>query len=83
MAKTLTDDEIINLLKNKCKAAGGQKPWADANDLSTAYVSDVIHRRRNPGATICKALGYQRVRTYSYIPDAWEQPNEDTWKDDK
>ena len=73
MAKKLDEDALRKLLKAKCTAAGGQAKWATTNSVSPAYVSDVLSGRRDPGESICRALGYKRQ--VHYIPDAWD----DAW----
>lgn len=58
---------VRKLLAKACeahRAIGGQKAWAKINGLSAAYVSDVLNGRREPGETICKALGIERVISY-------------------
>lgn len=56
--------EIYAEIRKSCDAAGGQSRWAEQHDLSPAYVSDVLHGRRDPGPKILAALGYVRRVTY-------------------
>lgn len=77
MPKTLDIWELRSLLREACKSAGGQKTWAETNHVSPQYVSDVLKGRRDPGSSICEALGYRK--RVEYVPDAWT--NTDT-KDD-
>lgn len=51
-------------LAKACYAAGGQSKWAAVNDVSAAYVSDVIAGQREPGEKILKALKMERVTYY-------------------
>lgn len=55
----LTNKDVRTLLMEACARSGGQKPWADANDVSPQYVSDVINGRREPGKAIASALGLE------------------------
>ncbi|WP_158871485.1 helix-turn-helix transcriptional regulator [Antarcticirhabdus aurantiaca] len=57
----LRPDDVVRLLHEVCREAGSQKSWAEAHDLSPAYVSDVIAGRRDPGASVLAALGLERV----------------------
>lgn len=52
------------MLRDACEAAGSQKAWANANGVSTAYVSDVLAGRRDPGEGIAKAFGLRPVTMY-------------------
>lgn len=51
-------------LRGACEAAGGQKAWAERHGVSPQYVNDVLNARRDPGASILRALGWKRVVTY-------------------
>jgi len=51
-------------LRSACAAAGGQQAWAKRHGISPQYVSDVLNARRDPGASILRALGWKRVVTY-------------------
>lgn len=44
--------------------AGLQVAFAEDNDLSAAYVNDVLRGRREPGKKILDAVGVERVTTY-------------------
>ena len=57
-------DHVLALLRRRCDEAGGQKVWARANGISTAYVSDVLNGRREPGDGILRPLGLEKVVTY-------------------
>lgn len=79
--KTLTEDELRDLLRKACNKAGSQSTWADTAGVSSVYVSDVLNQKRAPGDSILRALGYSRVVTY--VPDVWDMKEQDSWKDDK
>lgn len=59
-----TTDQIRQLLLSACKLAGSQKDWAERNSVSSSYVTDVLLGRREPGASILKVLGYERLTVY-------------------
>lgn len=71
----MTADDVRGILKAACEGAGSNRAWAKANDVSPAYVSDVLLGRREPGPAILEPLGleaveerhvtYRRVRTGS------------------
>jgi hypothetical protein len=56
--------DVCRLLTDACKAAGGQKKWADAHGISSTYVSNVLHSRCEPGRAMLEALGIVRVVMY-------------------
>jgi len=60
----LTADQVCELLTAACAAAGGQAAWAETHGVSPAYVGDVLHGRRAPGASIQHGLGVERVELY-------------------
>ncbi len=57
----MTADDVRDLLKKACEKAGSNRSWAHANDVSPAYVSDVLLRRREPGPAILEPLGLEAV----------------------
>lgn len=65
MKKQLTLDDVINLLRKRCEEDGSQKAFAIYNDISPQYITDVLRRKREPGAMILDALGLQKVVTYT------------------
>jgi transcriptional regulator with XRE-family HTH domain len=64
MKKQLTYDELIALLRRRIKECGSQKDFAAVAGISAQYVSDVLHRRREPGEAILSALKLEKVVTY-------------------
>ena len=61
----MSPTELRSLLRKACAAAGSQRSWAHAHGVSTAYVSDVLAGRREPGPTILEALGVTRSVSYA------------------
>jgi hypothetical protein len=64
----MTTDEVREFLRQECEHAGSQAAWAKANGMAGAYVSDVIHGRRDPAKKLLAALKLKRV--VSYVPTA-------------
>jgi DNA-binding transcriptional regulator YdaS (Cro superfamily) len=60
----LTVDDVRQKLREVCREAGSENAWAKANGVSQAYVNDTIRGRREPGASILRALGLERVIQY-------------------
>jgi hypothetical protein len=56
----MTDDDVIERLREACQQAGSQRMWADKHNISGAYVNDVLRGRRGPGDSILAALGLTR-----------------------
>lgn len=65
MKDMLTERQALELLRDKCNAAGGAKPWAEANDISHSYVSTVLRGEKPLSGKIVKALGLMRYKTYA------------------
>jgi hypothetical protein len=64
MKKQLTQAEVVALLRQRCQEAGSQKNFANTNDISAQYVTDVLNQRREPGEAILSALGLRKVISY-------------------
>ena len=65
MTKQYLDSLDVSLLLSKaCKEAGGQKAWAEAQGISSTYVSRVLHAHCEPGKAILEGLGLVRVVVY-------------------
>jgi hypothetical protein len=56
--------DVCRRLAAACKSAGSQKAFAEKNNLSPAYVCDVLNSRREPGQSILDALGLVRIVRY-------------------
>lgn len=74
LKKELSEDELVGVLSSACEAAGGPSAWARKAGVSPQYVNDVLKRRRQPGDSICRALGYKR-QPATYAKDIWEENN--------
>lgn len=63
-APILTLTEILAALANAVALSGSQANWCAAHEVSTAYLSDVLRGRREPGKKILDVLGYEAVTFY-------------------
>lgn len=62
----ITQAELIALLRERAPQ-GKQEAWARANGVKPPVLSDVLNGRRDPGKSILKALGYERITLYRKI----------------
>lgn len=60
--------DVLQKLLDETVKSGSQSAWAKQYGLSSAYVSDVLNGRREPGSGILIALGLRRVVTYEPLP---------------
>lgn len=62
----MNKEELIAYIQSviDSKYAGLQLGFAQDNDLSAAYVNDVLRGRREPGQKILDALGIEKVVSY-------------------
>lgn len=60
-------DQLRALLARRCAEAGSQKAWARGAGVSQPYVNDVLKGKREPGESIAKALGFERIVIYRKI----------------
>ena len=55
---------VTSRLISEVERAGNQTRWCIENDVSPAYLSDVLKGRREPGEKILAALGLERITYY-------------------
>jgi len=72
MARWLTAQQVRKRLAESVEIVGGQKRWAKDVGVSAAYVCDVLQGRREPGDSICRGLGFERVVRYRPVTDPTE-----------
>ena len=62
-------DELLVLarLMDRIEQAGSQEQFAREAGVSAQYVSDVLHKRRDFGPKLLKALGLERVTMYREV----------------
>ena len=56
--------DLLAQLRKACEADGSQAAWAERAGLAAPYISDVLRGRREPGPSLCEALGFERVVLY-------------------
>lgn len=61
----LTLEDVIAILSRRCAEVGSQRAFAEANNISPQYITDVLRRKREPGQMILGALGLQKVTSYT------------------
>ena len=67
--KSYTDEQIRDMLRQECIAAGSQLAFATRNGIGQSYVSEVLIGHRPPGGQILAALGLERVIRYRVAKD--------------
>lgn len=66
----LTEQDVLNRLREACNAVGGQAAYAKLHDVSAAYVNDVLHGRRQLAGKILEALGLERISMFRAVGSA-------------
>ncbi len=61
----ITQSDLIALLRAQMQPS--QRVWAETHKVATSYLSDVLNGRRDPGKSILRALGYERVVLYRKV----------------
>lgn len=58
---TLSIGDVLALLGREIEQLGSAAAWAAQAHVTRAYVSDVVHKRREPGPKILCALGLEKL----------------------
>ena len=66
LSELITQSDFIALLRTQAPH-GQQGRWSLANGVEPSVLSDVLNGRRDPGKSILRALGYERVVLYRKI----------------
>lgn len=53
-------DDMIEVLRVRCRMRGSQKGWAKDHGVSPAYVNDVLQGRREISDNFAALLGFER-----------------------
>lgn len=61
---TLSEDEVLILLRKEIGNAGSQKEFARRCALSAAYINDVLHGRRALTDSVLGVIGVERQVIY-------------------
>lgn len=68
-ATTLSNDEVLQALRDAVSAAGSQRTYATRIGVSQAYLGDVLHGRRHPSERVLSALGLRRIVVIAALED--------------
>jgi hypothetical protein len=60
----LYEDGMLAILRAMVKELGNQQAVATVLGVSPQYISDVLHKRRQIGTGLARALGYEAIRVY-------------------
>lgn len=66
--KDLTPDQLLDLVRERSAAAGSQQTLAQRLQISGAYLSDVLHGRREVSDNLAAKLGFQRTVIFRPLP---------------
>jgi hypothetical protein len=55
---------VRDALRRAIEKAGTASAWGAEHDISSAFISDILHGRREPGDKLLKALGLVKVSEY-------------------
>lgn len=62
--KEITIDNVLAKIQAAVSAVGSQRQYAKQIGVSTAYLNDVLNRKREPGEKILHPLGLRKVVIY-------------------
>jgi hypothetical protein len=66
----ITENDMRNILRQRCAEVGGQRAWSRINGISGQYVCDVLSGRKHVSDRLAKSLGYDRtIRFFACIGD--------------
>jgi hypothetical protein len=66
---TISANDLRNILRHRCIAAGSQRNWCALHDMSETYVSAVLAGRLSLGNKLVAALGYQKKICFVSLQD--------------
>jgi hypothetical protein len=61
MTKSLTGDDIRELVRKEAAKVGGIPIWCKENKISDSFLYEVLRGQREPSAKLSNAVGYRRV----------------------
>lgn len=65
----ITEIQVQQMLRMEIALCGSAGKWALKKDVSSAYISDVLRGRRDPGDKILRALGLRKIVGYELVSD--------------
>ena len=60
----ITQEEILNVIRQMVDKWGSQKAVADHLDISNAYMSDILAGNRPVSNAVARSLGYTKIVKY-------------------
>ena len=64
--KNIYKEDILLIIDEHIESCGSQKHFADVCGISTQYLNDIIHGRRNISEKILDVLDIEKVEVYFY-----------------
>jgi plasmid maintenance system antidote protein VapI len=61
-----SEEEILSQLRAYCEEAGTQVEAAKQLDISNAYLSDILNKKRGISAEIANKLGFVKTTVFYY-----------------
>jgi len=59
-------EDVLGIINEYIGFYGSQKMFANACDISTQYLNDIIHGRRNISKKVLDTLDMEKVEVYFY-----------------
>jgi len=56
----ITQNDLRNILRHRCEAAGSQRKFAREIGFSAQFVCDVLQGRRHISSELAEKIGYRR-----------------------
>lgn len=66
----MTEDEVIERLRQAVRQAGSLRALADAHDLTASYIHDVLNKRRSVSERVAAIVGVKIVRSVEFEDSA-------------
>lgn len=63
----LTEQDVRKMVIDRINHSGSQKAFSDETGLSTGYINDYIHFKRDAGPSLLAVLGLTKVNMYQRI----------------
>ncbi len=63
----MTEDDVLRVLHERVRQAGGTHAFAIARELSQPYVAQALNGTRKLGPKLLAALGIRKSITYEWI----------------
>lgn len=60
-------EQVIALIERQCRELGSANAFARRHQISPAYLSDILSRKRLPGQKALKAMGLRKITLYERV----------------